>query len=57
MFMFCPQNAGKSHDVNIVNKSFKSGAKFRHLGMTARNQICIYEEVKSGLNLENACNH
>jgi hypothetical protein len=31
----------KNHDAKIVNKSFKSLAKFRHLGTTLTNQIAF----------------
>jgi hypothetical protein len=39
-----------------TNKSFENVAKFMYLE-TVTNQICIHEEIKSRINLENACYH
>jgi hypothetical protein len=40
------QNAGKSHEVKIANKSLENVANLKILEMTSTNQICIHEEIK-----------
>jgi len=49
------QNAGQDHTLLIANKSFVNVAKFEYLGTTVTNESCIQEEIKSRLNLGNAC--
>jgi hypothetical protein len=51
------QNAGKSHDIKIANRSFENVAVFRYLGTTVKNQNLIQEEIKRRLNLGNICYH
>jgi hypothetical protein len=56
MFMSCHQTTGLYKGM-VDNKSIKNVAKFRYLGMKVIVQIYIHEEIKSGLNLGNACCH
>jgi hypothetical protein len=49
------QKAGQS--IKIGNRSFESMAKFKYLGTTLTDQNCVHEEIKSRLNLGNACYH
>jgi hypothetical protein len=55
--MSCHQTAGQSSDIRVANKSFEKVAKFRYLGATLSDQNCIHEEIRSRLNLGNACYH
>jgi len=50
------QNAGQIHSLLIASKSFENVEKFKYLG-TISNKNCIHEEIKSRLNLGNACYH
>jgi len=49
------QNAGQSHSIKTDNSSFERVEEFIYLGTTLTNQNSIQEEIKSGLNLGNAC--
>jgi hypothetical protein len=51
------QKAGKRQSIKIGNRSFESVAKFKYLGTTLTYKNCIHEEIKSRLNLGNACYH
>jgi hypothetical protein len=57
MFLSHHQNAGQNHNLLITNESLENGENFKYLGMTVTNQNCIHEEIKSRLNLGNACCH
>jgi ribosomal protein S2 len=58
MFVSHHQATEQYHtDIKVASKSFENVAKFRYLGMMLTNQNCIQEEIKSRLNLENACYH
>jgi uncharacterized membrane protein YccC len=45
------QNGGQNHNINTANKSFENVAK------RGTNQNHIHKEMKSRLNLGNACYH
>jgi sorting nexin-29 len=57
MIMSRSHKIGQNHGLNIVNRSFEDVAKFKHLGATMTDQICMHEEIKSRLNSGNACHH
>jgi hypothetical protein len=57
MFMSGHQTAGQSNVIRVANKSFVKVAKFKYLGATLTDQNCIHEEIRSRLNLGNACYH
>jgi hypothetical protein len=51
------QKAGQRHNIKIANSSFEGVAKLKYVGATLTYQNCINEEIKTGLNSRNACNH
>ena len=51
------QNAGRSHNMKIDNRSFEMAEEFKYLGKTLTNQNPIQEEIKSRLKSGNACCH
>jgi hypothetical protein len=53
MIMSCHPNSGQNQNIRIANESFEKVAKFKYLGMTLTTQI--HDEIKSRLNLGNAC--
>jgi hypothetical protein len=57
MFMSRDRNAGQNHSIKIGNKSFKSVEEFKYLGTNLTKQNSIHEEIKSRLNMGNACYH
>jgi hypothetical protein len=57
MFMSCHRTAGKSNNIKVANKSFEKVAKLKYLEATLMDQNCIHEEIRSRLNLGNACYH
>jgi hypothetical protein len=51
------QDAGQNHDRKISNRCFENVAQFKHMGTTVTYQNLIREEMKRGLNSDNACYH
>jgi hypothetical protein len=51
------QKVGQKHSIKIANRSFDYVAKFKYLGTTLTDQNHMHEEIKSRLNLGNACCH
>jgi hypothetical protein len=51
------QKAGQKYSIKIANRSFEVVAKFRYLGTTLTDQICMNEEIKSRTNSGNVCCH
>jgi hypothetical protein len=57
MFISHHQTTGQNHYIRVANKSLENVTKIKYLGMTTANQNCIDKEIKSRLNLGNACYH
>jgi hypothetical protein len=55
MIMSRHPNSGQNQNIRIANESFENVAKFRYLGTTPTYQNDIHDEIKSRLNLGNAC--
>jgi hypothetical protein len=51
------KKAGQKHSIKIVNRSFEGVAKFKYLGTILTDKNCMHKEIKSRLNLGNACYH
>jgi hypothetical protein len=51
------QRAEQKHSIKIVNRSFEDVAEFKYLEATLTDQTCMLEEIKSRLNVGNACYH
>jgi retron-type reverse transcriptase len=57
MVMSRYQNAGRNHSMKMENNSLERAEQFKYLRTTLTNQNSIQEDVKSRLNLGNACYH
>ena len=57
MVMSRDQNAGRSHNIRIYNRSCERVENFKYLGITLRNQNSNQEDIKSRLKSGNACYH
>jgi hypothetical protein len=57
MLMSRSQKTGQRHSIKIAIRSFEDVAKFKYLGTTLTDQNHVHEEIKSRLNLGNACCH
>jgi hypothetical protein len=57
MLMSRSQKIGQKHSIKVANRPFEDVAKFKYLSTTLTDQNCMHEEIKSRLNLGNACYH
>jgi hypothetical protein len=57
MLMSRSQKLGQKRSIKIANKSFEDVAKFQYLRKTLTDQNHMHEEIKSRINLGNACYH
>jgi hypothetical protein len=48
-------NSGQNQNIRIANESFENMAEFKYLGTAPINQNDIHDEIKSRLNVGNAC--
>jgi hypothetical protein len=51
----CNQKVGKQYSIKTANRSFEDAVKFRYMGTALTEQNCKHKEIKSRLNLGNAC--
>ena len=49
------QNAGRSQNMRVDNRSFERAEEFKYLGTTLMDQNSIQEEIKNKLKSGNAC--
>jgi hypothetical protein len=51
------QNVGQKHSIKLGNRSFEDVAKLKYLRITLTDQNCTHKEIKTRINLANACYH
>jgi hypothetical protein len=51
----CYQKGRPRHRIKIANRSLEDVAKLKYFGTILRDQNCMHKEIKSRLNLGNAC--
>jgi hypothetical protein len=54
LMLSCQQTVEQYHNMKITNRYSGNVVKFRYFRTMQTNQNCIYEEIKSRLNLGNA---
>jgi hypothetical protein len=57
MIMFHLPNSGQNQTIRIANESLENVAQFKYFGTMLTNQNDIHDEIKSRLNLGNACSN
>jgi hypothetical protein len=57
MLMSHSQKIRQKHCIKIANRSYEDVTEFKYFGTTLTDQNCMHEEIKSRLNLGNACYH
>jgi hypothetical protein len=55
MIMSRHPNSGQNQNIRTANELVESVAKFKYLGTTLTNQNDVHDEIKSRLNLGDAC--
>jgi hypothetical protein len=55
LLMLHCKKARQKHSIKTVNRSSEDAAEFKYLGTTLTDQNCMLKEIKSRLNLWNAC--
>ena len=57
MTVYREQNAGRIHSMKMHNSPIEMAVEFKYLGRTLTNQNSFQEELKSRLNVGNACSY
>jgi hypothetical protein len=57
MIMSHHPDSVQNHNIRTANVVLENVAKYKYMGMTLTNQNDIHNEIKSRLNLGNACYH
>jgi hypothetical protein len=56
-YIVMSQTTGQNYCVKVPNKSFENVADFKYLRMELTDEITIYEEIESRLNMGSGCYH